>query len=127
MCGSAYGATNYAANAGSGAVALGSLTDADGVFYLGSAVRIADSADGISRTAAFGERALGPGGTAMCIPRRSILQRPAGSDPTTAGCDSAAGDWFAERRRVGFHERPVTKGADDGSQPPRRRRERARL
>src|SRR4051812_30286108 len=47
-----YGATSYAANAGSGTLALGSLTGADGVFFLGSAVQFHDLADGASQTAA---------------------------------------------------------------------------
>jgi prepilin-type N-terminal cleavage/methylation domain-containing protein/prepilin-type processing-associated H-X9-DG protein len=95
--GSPYGATSYAANAGSGTVALGSLTGADGVFYLGSAIGFRDLVDGSSQTAAFAERALGPGSGVTGDPRRLILVRPAGTDPTPAGCDAAAGNWFTER------------------------------
>src|SRR5581483_978648 len=46
-----YGATNYAANAGSGAVGFGTLTGADGVFFLDSDVRVQDVTDGSSHTA----------------------------------------------------------------------------
>ena len=57
-----YAGTNYAANASSGAN-QGSLTDADGVFYLTSAVTFAKLIDGSSHTAAFSERQLGNGDT----------------------------------------------------------------
>jgi prepilin-type processing-associated H-X9-DG protein len=80
---SAYGPTNYAANAGSGSD-LGSLTGADGVFFLGSAIGFRDLLDGSSNTAAFSERTLG--GTSM---DRVILERSA--NPTPAGCDSQSG------------------------------------
>jgi hypothetical protein len=59
--GSEFAGTNYAANAGSGA-ASGSLAGADGVFFLGSAVRLTEATDGTSGTAAFCERTLGTGG-----------------------------------------------------------------
>src|SRR4051794_26422895 len=58
--GSPYGATNFAANAGTGTNG-GSLAGADGVFFLGSAVSVADITDGSSATAAFTERTLGGG------------------------------------------------------------------
>ena len=94
--GSPYAATSYAANAGSGTVALGNLTGADGVFYLASATRFADLTDGSSNTTAFSERTIGPG-AASTDPRQLILERPAGTDPTPAGCDAAQGNWNAER------------------------------
>ena len=42
-------------------LAYGSLTNADGVFYQNSAVRLSDILDGTSHTAAFAERTLGDG------------------------------------------------------------------
>jgi prepilin-type N-terminal cleavage/methylation domain-containing protein/prepilin-type processing-associated H-X9-DG protein len=91
-----YGATSYAANAGSGTVELGSLTGADGVFFLGSAIGFRDLADGSAQTAAFAERTVGPG-TTGAPPVQLVLERPAGTDPTPAGCDAAAGAWNPER------------------------------
>ena len=58
--GLAFGATSYAANAGSGTVDFGSLTKADGVFFLGSTVGFRDLLDGSSQTAAFSERDCRP-------------------------------------------------------------------
>jgi prepilin-type N-terminal cleavage/methylation domain-containing protein len=94
--GFAYGATNYAANAGSGTVSLGSLTDADGVFFLRSAIRIADLTDGSSTTAAFSERTLGPG-SATADREQSILERSPGTDPTPDACAAGIGQWNQER------------------------------
>ena len=94
--GSAYGATSYAANAGSGTVALGSLTGADGVFYLGSKIGFRDLSDGSSQTAAFSERTLGPG-QPVADRSRLILERPAGTDPDPTICGAAVGTWNAER------------------------------
>ncbi len=86
--GSEYGATNYPANAGTGANA-GTLASADGVFFTGSAVRIVDITDGTSQTALFGDRPLGdgPGGT---DPRRGVIELPGNADPTPAACGGAA-------------------------------------
>jgi prepilin-type N-terminal cleavage/methylation domain-containing protein/prepilin-type processing-associated H-X9-DG protein len=94
--GSPFGATGYAANAGSGTVDLGSLTGADGVFFLGSATRFRDLPDGSSQTAAFSERTIGPG-TAGDDRNRLILERPAAADPTTSDCDAGAGTWNPDR------------------------------
>ncbi len=94
--GSAFGATSYAANAGSGAIDLGSLTIADGVFFLGSTIGFRDLLDGSSQTAAFSERTLGPGSIGNDRPKL-ILEQPAGADPTTAACDSATGNWNTDR------------------------------
>jgi len=88
---SVYGGTNYAANAGSGAN-HGSLTKADGVFFLGSKVRLNDILDGTSHTAAFSERPLGEPGNA----KQSIRELPGGADPTVGACD-APGAWNEER------------------------------
>jgi prepilin-type processing-associated H-X9-DG protein len=101
VSGSEYGATNYAACAGSGAE-VGSLTDADGVFFLGSKVRIKDIADGTSNTAAFSERPLGEGeggvaGDAGGVVR-AILEFPVATDPTEPACASVgSGEWNYQR------------------------------
>ena len=94
--GSPFGATSYAANAGSGAVDFGSLTRSDGVFFLGSAVGFRDLLDGSSQTAAFSERTVGPG-QVRGDRGRLILERPPGADPSPAGCDAGAGTWNPER------------------------------
>lgn len=82
--GSEYGATNYAANAGSGTLAAGSLTGADGVFYTGSAVAFRDIRDGTSHTVAFSERLLGSGepATSPDDSARYILELSVGLDPS---------------------------------------------
>jgi prepilin-type N-terminal cleavage/methylation domain-containing protein/prepilin-type processing-associated H-X9-DG protein len=94
-----YGGTSYAACAGSGLVNWGSLTQADGVFYLGSTVRVEEITDGTSTTAAFSERTLGGGASAAPRdPNRTIREIPGGSDPTPAACvPGAAGEWNPER------------------------------
>lgn len=91
-----YGATSYAANAGSGDVDAGSLTGADGVFFLGSTIKFRDLVDGSSQTAAFSERTIGPGQVGDDH-GRLILERPPGSDPSPTGCESAVGTWNPER------------------------------
>jgi prepilin-type N-terminal cleavage/methylation domain-containing protein/prepilin-type processing-associated H-X9-DG protein len=98
VTGSEYGTTNYAGNAGSGA-ANGALTAADGVFFLGSTVRLEDVTDGTSSTAAFSERTLGAGSgqptTAPGDATRAMRELPAATDPTPAACQS--GPWNHER------------------------------
>lgn len=100
VAGLEYGATNYAACAGSGA-ALGKLTASDGVFFLGSVVGIKDITDGTSLTAVFSERTLGAGPDAYGgngETSRTIFELPAGVDPTTEACGSqASGNWNHER------------------------------
>jgi prepilin-type processing-associated H-X9-DG protein len=94
---SAYGATNYAACAGSGAAA-GTLTEADGVFFLASEVSIKDVTDGTSNTAAFSERPLGPGESIDPGSTELILELPFGTDPTETACRSPSGvEWNSER------------------------------
>jgi prepilin-type N-terminal cleavage/methylation domain-containing protein/prepilin-type processing-associated H-X9-DG protein len=95
--GSDYGATSYAGCAGSGA-SVGTLTEADGVFFLGSAVQIKDITDGTSNTAAFSERPLGPGPPPEAGAPNLMLEFPVATDPTEAACLSASGgSWNAER------------------------------
>ena len=94
--------TNYAACAGSGLKDHGSLTDADGVFFVGSAVGFQDLRDGSSNTAAFSERLLGEGGLVVdpgpADPARHVREIPGGGDPTAAACGAGApGGWFTER------------------------------
>jgi type II secretory pathway pseudopilin PulG len=60
VSGSTFGATNYAANAGSGAVD-GSIAKADGVFFFESHVGFKNITDGTTHTVAFSERPLGDG------------------------------------------------------------------
>lgn len=98
---SQYGATTYAACAGSGANS-GVLTGADGVFYLGSAIATRHITDGTSHTAAFSERMLGDGPAAVGGDSgnsdRAILELPPSADPTAAACRStASGSWNHER------------------------------
>lgn len=102
VSGSEYAATNYAGAAGTGAVNHGSLTDADGVFFLGSDIAFRDLTDGSSHTAAFSERTLGPGpppgGSAPADPGAYMLELPGGADTTAEACaSSGAGSWYGER------------------------------
>jgi prepilin-type N-terminal cleavage/methylation domain-containing protein len=94
--GSSFGATSYAANAGSGTVDYGSLTQSDGVFFLGSLIGFRDLLDGSSQTAAFSERTIGPG--QISEDRRGmILERPPASDPVPSSCDAGEGTWNPDR------------------------------
>ena len=95
-----FGGTNYAGNAGSGSVANGTLTNADGIFFLGSAIRLTDIADGTSNTAAFGERPLGDGqNSAPGEPRTTGLRirELAGATDTTATACAGGTPWNGER------------------------------
>jgi prepilin-type processing-associated H-X9-DG protein len=101
VLGSPYGGTTYAANAGSGRNA-GTLTGADGVFFLGSAVRVADITDGTTSTAAFSERMLGEGNGRTAsdpgLSRLAMREIPASIDPTPSSCTAGgAGSWNHER------------------------------
>ncbi len=99
--GSIYGSTGYAANAGSGSNA-GSLIDADGVFHLGSAIKLRDILDGSTHTAAFSERMLGDGAARLAseMGRSELTMReiPLAVDPSSINClASASGNWNHER------------------------------
>ncbi len=95
--GSIFGASNYAGNAGSGLIDSGSLTSADGVFYLNSQSRFRDLTDGAMSTVAFGERLLGSGNssTNLTNPRRVARELPAGVEPTLENCESNSGTTIA--------------------------------
>jgi prepilin-type N-terminal cleavage/methylation domain-containing protein len=96
--GSVYGATNYAANAGSGLLGYGTLSKADGVFFLDSAIALTDITDGSSQTAAFSERQLGNGDPTAVDPRLAMLMLPAAGDTTPAVCATPSnGLWYADR------------------------------
>ena len=96
VAGSSFGATSYAANAGSGVVDFGSLTLSDGVFFLNSKIGFRDLIDGSSNTAAFSERTIGPGQVSGDR-GKLILERPPGTDPMPVACDAAEGNWNPER------------------------------
>src|SRR5690606_4180837 len=81
---------------------FGSLTDADGVFFLGSEIQFRDLTDGSSHTAAFAERTLGTGQAPEAIGptehHRFVLELPGAADTTPDACDTpASGIWFGER------------------------------
>jgi prepilin-type processing-associated H-X9-DG protein len=93
---SAFAGTSYAASAGSGR-ASGALSGSDGVFFLGSAVRLGDVLDGASNTAAFSERTIGEGGPGPGDPRRAMLEIPGAGDTTAASCQPTNGSWNTQR------------------------------
>lgn len=100
-----FGATNYSGNAGSGNVQFGNLTNADGVFFLGSSISFRDLLDGSTHTVAFAERLIGNGnvvsqgaGDSFVSARRLIREIPGAADTTTSSCEAIApGAWFPER------------------------------
>jgi prepilin-type N-terminal cleavage/methylation domain-containing protein/prepilin-type processing-associated H-X9-DG protein len=101
VAGSLFGATNFAANAGSGA-AGGLLATADGPFMLGQPIRPQDITDGLSHTIAFSERLLGEGANAPSgqpgSPQRAMREIPGPATPAPPVCDpAAAGAWNHER------------------------------
>lgn len=76
------GATNYMANKGSGIVwqlASGvnvNLPNPNGVFYMSSAIRMADILDGTSNTAAYSERVLADGSNGIVSPLADVFFHP---------------------------------------------------
>ncbi len=102
VAGSEFGATNYAANAGSGLDQWGSLTAADGVFFKGSRIAMRDLLDGSTSTVAMSERLLGPGTNGPSAvevePSRVMLEIAGGKDPTSAACSAPnGGNAYRER------------------------------
>lgn len=100
VIGSDFGATNYVATSGSGALAFGTLRDADGVFYNRSQIAIRDIRDGTSNTILFGERTLGPGQEFVLDDdsERQIWEIQSRADPTNALCETrSSGEWYGER------------------------------
>ena len=99
--GVSYGPTNYAADAGSGALANGSLSSSDGVFFANSRVAFRNIIDGASHTMAFAERTLGPGGSPLAVvpPELPVYMHEvaAGHDPTATECGGGSGEWNTER------------------------------
>ena len=102
VIGSTFGGTNYVANAGSGTLNNGSLTKADGVFYITSKVDFRMITDGSSYTAAFSERQLG-NGQPQTLPTRERSQLAIwevnnavsfGPSPCES---SASGSWYNQR------------------------------
>ena len=99
--GSTFGGTNYVGNAGSGALNQGSLADADGVFFLTSAVSFGKLIDGSSHTAAFSERQLGNGESITDKPVDGslfILELPNDKQVGPTDCETTAiGNWYGQR------------------------------
>ncbi|MCC6512241.1 MAG: DUF1559 domain-containing protein [Pirellulaceae bacterium] len=98
---STYGATSYIACTGSGRNS-GALSDADGVFYLGSATRFSDILDGTTFTAAMSERPLGEGASLSATNQghrqHTMREIPAAADPIANNCTSnRPGNWNHER------------------------------
>lgn len=105
IAGNDYGGTNYCFNTGNGDNA-GTLTEANGVFFLGSKIKFRDLTDGSSNTVALSERTLGPGTTGT--PPLSMAPRPEDAvwmreippsvTPAADTCSPAStGSWNGER------------------------------
>jgi prepilin-type N-terminal cleavage/methylation domain-containing protein/prepilin-type processing-associated H-X9-DG protein len=102
VVGSIYGGTSYAANVGSGLVNGGSLVQADGVFFLESAVTFRNLVDGSSSTAAFSERPLGNGQATTAPPGDQlgiyILELSNSVQVADNVCSSPSnGGWYSTR------------------------------
>lgn len=93
-----YASTNYAGNAGDGTTA-GLLTKANGIFFLGSGIRLRDVTVGTSKTVAISERTLGTlSSDPNELQRSSFREHPGAVDPTASLCaDLNAGSWNHER------------------------------
>jgi prepilin-type N-terminal cleavage/methylation domain-containing protein/prepilin-type processing-associated H-X9-DG protein len=99
-----FGPTNYVACAGSGVGDAASIKTGDGIMYSGSAIRIRDVADGLSKTAAMSETMLGVGGLPSSLaagnpadPMREVLELPGGTATTDVSCVAGAGVWSGLR------------------------------
>lgn len=102
LSGSDFAATSYAACAGSAQIGWGSLTDADGIFYSDSKIRIADLTDGSSNTIAFSERlgGRGPQTGTQIVPsiRMEMWEIADASAPTPEQCTNRSnGSWYMLR------------------------------
>lgn len=102
ILGSNFGATNYAATAGSGLRDYGNLRRSDGVFYTESATAFGQMRDGTSNTVCFSERLLGPGlGDVVGMPRRTrhYMWEISDRSPTTPDSCRApsGGSWYGGR------------------------------
>ncbi len=102
VAGSNFGGTNYVANAGSGTLNFGSLTNADGVFYIRSKIDFRKLTDGSTNTVAFSERQLGNGQPQPAASRENNQlviwevnsSMPFGPTP----CEAAvSGSWYIQR------------------------------
>jgi prepilin-type N-terminal cleavage/methylation domain-containing protein/prepilin-type processing-associated H-X9-DG protein len=102
VAGSNFGGTNYVANAGSGTLNFGSLTNADGVFYIRSKIDFRKLTDGSTYTVAFSERQLGNGQPQPAASRENNQlviwevnsAMPFGPTP----CEAAvSGSWYIQR------------------------------
>ena len=104
VSGSTFGGTNYVANAGSGTLNNGSLTKADGVFYITSKVDFRMITDGSTYTVAFSERQLGNGLPQPATSRDNVQlviwelnnSMPFGPTPCEAPV-SSSGSWYSQR------------------------------
>ena len=95
-----FGPTNYAGCLGNGANG-GTRTQANGIFYQNSRVRIADIADGTSNTAMVSEQILGPGGPDITDPalvdvRYVYGQQSVNADVSDTVCQSLT-TWNTDR------------------------------
>lgn len=99
--GSDFGGTNYVGSSGSGTFD-GTLVQADGIFFLESAVRFRDVSDGASNTVAFSERTLGNGIEQTTMPPDLaglyILELSNAVPVGDSGCASpSGGGWYEQR------------------------------
>jgi prepilin-type processing-associated H-X9-DG protein len=99
---SEFGGISYPACTGSGLVNDGSNTDADGVIFARSRIRIADITDGTSYTVVFGESVMGSGEDLTGpVPKdavRQVVELPLGTVTTEAACAPAASTFWSGQR-----------------------------
>ncbi|MEX2111893.1 MAG: DUF1559 domain-containing protein [Pirellulales bacterium] len=102
VAGSEFAATNYAACAGSGAVASGTINPSDGVFFYGSAIGLHHITDGSSHTVALSERTLGTGDSLAAPPPGRVgayimeVNNSVTIDATSCA-NPASGGFYSER------------------------------